>query len=92
MERKERKNRWNPFFSFLIRKPKLFHLHGIQSSHLTKHNLSVTVLNHIADFYIAISRQMEKYLVEIGIAKDSARYVREGHVLLAFSKMKENMI
>jgi len=66
-----------PLFSFLVKKPKIFHLHGIDID-LTRYHLNRVILKHMAGFYIAISRQIEKDLVELGIAKDKITYLPNG--------------
>lgn len=80
-----------PFFSFLIKKPKLFHIHGI-TWELKRFHLSRAILNHTADFHIAISRQIEKHLVELGIAKDKIIYLPNAVNTKLFSpiRKKEN--
>jgi len=76
-----------PFFSFLVKKPKLFHIHG----HVHRH-LYGAILSHIADFYISISRKIEKYLAELGIAKEKIIYLPNGVNTKLFSpiRKKEN--
>jgi glycosyltransferase involved in cell wall biosynthesis len=36
------------------------------------------MLEHVADFYISISRQMERYLAELGISSDRITYLPNG--------------
>jgi len=64
-----------PLFSFLIKKPKLLHLHGINTDHLRRYHLSRFILKNVADFYISISRQMKEDLVELGMARDKIIYL-----------------
>jgi len=56
-----------PLFSFFVSKPKVFHLHGLgwsKMSHLRK-----IILRHVADFYISLTRRMERDLAELGIPR-----------------------
>jgi len=64
-----------PFFSFLIKKPKILHLHGIDPDFLKRHHISRLLLKHIAHIYISISKQMTKELVTFGIPKSKIIYV-----------------
>ena len=58
-----------PLFSFFVKKPKIFHLHGIRASFFQRYHLSRLIFKHVTDFYICITRQMESDLIELGIAK-----------------------
>jgi glycosyltransferase involved in cell wall biosynthesis len=62
-----------PLFSFFVNKPKIFHLHGIRVDYFKRYYLSRLMLKHVTDFYICITRQMEKDLIELGI--DRSRIV-----------------
>lgn len=64
-----------PFFSFLMKKPKILHLHGIDSSFLKKHHISRFLLKRLANIYISISKQMTKELIALGIPKSKIIYV-----------------
>jgi glycosyltransferase involved in cell wall biosynthesis len=64
-----------PFFSFLIKKPKILHLHGINSSFLKRHHISRFLLKHLAHIYISISKQMTKELVALGIPESKIIYL-----------------
>jgi len=83
-----------PLFSFLVKKPKIFHLHGIDID-LRRYYLSRIILKHVSDFYISISRQREKDLVELGIAKDKIIYLPNGVNTKLFSpigKKEDNLL
>ena len=56
-----------PFFSLLVRTPKIFHLHGLDVNFYKRYHLSRIILKHAANLYISISRQMERDLAELGI-------------------------
>jgi len=81
-----------PLFSILVKKPKLFHIHGGITWEIKRSHLSKAILNHIADFYISISRKMEKDLLEQGIAKHKITYLPNGVNTKLFSpiRKKEN--
>jgi len=64
-----------PLFSFFVRKPKIFHLHGIDVNFLKKYHLNRVILKHVADYYISITRQMERDLVELGISRSRIMYL-----------------
>jgi glycosyltransferase involved in cell wall biosynthesis len=64
-----------PLFSFFVRKPKIFHLHGIDVDFLKKYHLNRVILKHVADYYISITRQMERDLVELGISRSRIMYL-----------------
>ncbi len=64
-----------PLFSFFVRKPKIFHLHGIDIEFLKRYQLNRIVLKHVADLYISITRQMERDLAELGIPQNRIIYL-----------------
>jgi len=60
------------FFSFFVRKPKIFHLHG------GTFNYNALMLKRLANLYICITKEMEKRLVARGIAKSKIAYLPNG--------------
>jgi glycosyltransferase involved in cell wall biosynthesis len=64
-----------PLFSFPARKPKIFHLHGINLLDLKKYHLSRFILKHVADLYIAITKQMRNDLTDLGIPREKIAYL-----------------
>lgn len=64
-----------PLFSFLVKKPKIIHLHGIDYNFLRKQHISRVLLKHLAHLYIAISKQMKKDLVTLGIPETKILYL-----------------
>jgi len=64
-----------PLFSFYVRKPKILHLHGLDRNFLERHHIQRFILKHIADLYIAISKQMKKDLVALGVPKEKIVYL-----------------
>jgi glycosyltransferase involved in cell wall biosynthesis len=67
-----------PLFSFLVRKHKIFHVHGFDVNFYKRYHLSRVILKHVADLYISLSHHMEKDLVELGIAKDKIKCLPNG--------------
>lgn len=67
-----------PLFSFLVRKRKIFQLHGLDVNFYKRYHLSRIILKHVADLYISISSRMEKDLVELGIARNKIIYLPNG--------------
>jgi len=64
-----------PFFSFLVKKPKVLHLHGIHIDFFKRYHLSRIIFKHVADYYITITRQMEKDLAKLGITTNRIIYL-----------------
>jgi len=64
-----------PLFSFFVRKPKILHLHGIDVNYYRRYYLSRLLLKHVADYYISISRQMKKDLIELGFHIERIEYL-----------------
>lgn len=64
-----------PFFSYLIKRPKMLHFHGIDPNFLKRHLLSRFLLEHLAHIYISISKQMKEELVALGIPQSKIIYV-----------------
>jgi len=64
-----------PFFSFLVKKPKVLHLHGIHIDFFKRYHLSRIIFKHVADYYITITRQMEKDLTKLGITTNRIIYL-----------------
>jgi len=64
-----------PFFSYLIKKPKILHLHGINYTFIKRHHISRFLLKHSVHVYISISRRMTKELVNLGIPKNKIIYL-----------------
>jgi glycosyltransferase involved in cell wall biosynthesis len=64
-----------PFFSFLIRKPKMLHLHGINYNFVKRHHISRFLLKHLVHIYISISKRMTEELANLGIPKSNILYL-----------------
>ena len=67
-----------PLFSFFVKKPKIFHLHGIDANYYKRYYLSRLILKHVADLYISISKEMKKHLVKLDIPKNKIVYLPNG--------------
>jgi len=67
-----------PFFSYLVRKPKMLHLHGINYNFIKRHHISRFLLKHLVHMYISISRQMTKELMDLGVSKNKIVYLPNG--------------
>jgi glycosyltransferase involved in cell wall biosynthesis len=84
-----------PLFSFFVRKPKIFHLHGIDVNFLKRYHLSRVILKHVADYYISISRQIERNLLELGISRDRILYLPNavnGELFRPHGEKEDNLI
>jgi len=77
-----------PLFSFLVRKPKIFHLHGFSIDFYKRYFLSRLMFKHVADVYISISHLMVKKLVELGIPQNKIRYLPNGVDIKLFHPIK----
>lgn len=78
-----------PFFSYTLKKPKIFHLHGFSIDFYKRYFLSRLIFKHIADVYISISQSMLKELAELGIPKNKIRYLPNGVDIELFHAIKE---
>ena len=67
-----------PFFAYTINKPKIFHSHGFLIGFYKKYFLSRYILKNIAHLYIAISKQMQKEFIELGIIPEKIVYLPNG--------------
>ena len=63
-----------PLFSYFIKKPKILHLHGIDVDYYKRYHLVRFILNHAADLYLSITKQMKKELIRLGIPEDKIVY------------------
>jgi len=58
-----------PMFSFLIKKPKILHLHGIHVDFIKRYRLHRMIFKRVSDYYIAITKEMKNDLIKLGISK-----------------------
>lgn len=66
-----------PLFSYFVKKPKIYHLHGI-SDFYERYFLSRWILKNVADLYIPISKLLEKELLKLGIPEHKIRRLPNG--------------
>jgi len=78
-----------PLFSFFVKKPKLFHLHGINVDFHKNYRIPMNILRNIADYYISISRKMERDLMELGIPRNKIAYLPNSVDTQVFSPVGE---
>ena len=64
-----------PLFSLLVKKPKILHLHGISVDYFKRYFLSRIIFKQVANYYIAITKQMVRDLTELGIATNRIIYL-----------------
>ena len=64
-----------PLFSFFVKKPKILHLHGIHIDFFKRYRLSRIIFKQVADYYITITKQMERDLTELGITTNRIIYL-----------------
>jgi glycosyltransferase involved in cell wall biosynthesis len=78
-----------PLFSSHIKKPKILHLHGLDTNLLERYHIIRFILKHVADLYIAISKQMRKDLTDLGIPEEKIAYLPNGVDVNSFCPKKE---
>lgn len=64
-----------PLFAYTLKKPKIFQSHGFLLNFYKRYFLSRFILKNIAHLYIAITEQMWKEFIELGINKDKVIYL-----------------
>jgi len=67
-----------PIFSFMIRRPKIIHSHGIDVEFLKRYHLNRLLLKHAANYYISITKKMRKELIQIGFPAERIIYLPNG--------------
>jgi glycosyltransferase involved in cell wall biosynthesis len=78
-----------PLFSFFVKKPKIFHLHGINVDFFKRYHLSRIIFKQVADYYITITRQMGRDLTELGITANRIIYLPNAINTRVFCPKKE---
>lgn len=78
-----------PLFSFHIKKPKILHLHGLDTNFFKRYGISRFIFKHVADLYIAISKQMRKDLTDLGIPEEKIVHLPNGVDVNSFCPKKE---
>jgi glycosyltransferase involved in cell wall biosynthesis len=62
-----------PFFSLLVKKPKILQPHEVFFSRFRKYGLTKSIYNHAADLYLAIGEQVKTELLELGVPEGKIR-------------------
>lgn len=84
-----------PFFSYGIKKPKLFQLHGFSSELYRRYFINRLILRNIADMYLCLTKCMKEELIEIGIPEEKIKILPNGIDTDSFyplGKKEENLI
>lgn len=64
-----------PLFSFLIKKPKILHLHGINVDFIKRYHIYRMMFKHVTTYYIAITKEMKDNLTKLGICQSRIFYL-----------------
>jgi len=67
-----------PLFSFLVKKPKIFHVHGIDPDFQRRYRIPQLILKSTADYYISLTRRMKEELVGLGIPRNRVIHLPNG--------------
>ena len=78
-----------PFFSHTVKKPKIFHSHGISFDFYKRYFLSRLILNHIANRYICLTKLMKREMIELGLTKDKITVLPNGVDMKLFRPAEE---
>jgi len=54
-----------PFFSLLIKKPKILHLHGINVDFIKRYHIYRMMFKCVVNYYIAITKEMKDDLIKL---------------------------
>jgi len=80
-----------PLFSYSVKKPKIFHLHGFHFDFYRRNFLIRYMFKNVADVYVPIARTLEKDLVELGIPENKIRRLPNGVDVKKFHPSKEKI-
>jgi glycosyltransferase involved in cell wall biosynthesis len=64
-----------PLFSFLIKKPKILHLHGIRVDFMERYHIYRMMFKHVTNYYISITKEMKNDLIKLGICHSRIFYL-----------------
>jgi len=78
-----------PLFSYFSKKPKIFHLHGLNVDFSKRYFLNRFILKRVADLYICLSKLMEKDLAQLGIPEKKIRCLPNGVDVKIFRPLRE---
>jgi glycosyltransferase involved in cell wall biosynthesis len=59
-----------PLFSYFVKKPKLFHLHGFTVDFYKRNFIGRQIFKNVTDKYISLSKDVEENLIRLGISKE----------------------
>lgn len=80
-----------PLFSFLVKKPKILHIHGIDADYFRRYHLSRFLLKNLADLYIALTEHMKNQLITLGVPQKKIRVLPNAVDIETF-RFSENKI
>lgn len=83
-----------PFFSFGVKKPKIFHLHGLSAEFYRRYYISRLILKNIAHIYICLTSQMKSELITLGIPEDKIEILPNGvdtNIFYPLGEKEENL-
>ena len=67
-----------PLFSFGVKKPKIFHCHGLSQEFYKRYFISRLILKNAAHIYICLTNTMKKELIDVGIPGNKVRVLPNG--------------
>ena len=84
-----------PLFSCMIRKPKLFHFHGLSWEFCRRNPMSKLILKNIAHLYICLTNHMKKGIIKLGMPEEKIRILPNGvdaEFFYPAGKKEENLV
>jgi glycosyltransferase involved in cell wall biosynthesis len=67
-----------PLFSYAVKKPKIFHFHGLSPEFYKRYFISRLILKNVAHIYICLTNSMKKELTKLGIPEEKIRILPNG--------------
>jgi len=80
-----------PLFSYTVKKPKIFHSHGLSLDFYKRYFLSRLILKNIANLYIAVSKDTQRKFIDLGIPKNKIRLLPNGVDTKTFRPSKKKI-
>jgi glycosyltransferase involved in cell wall biosynthesis len=84
-----------PLFSCGVKKPKIFHFHGLSSDFYKKYFISRLILKNIAHTYICLTNSMKKEIISLGIPEEKVKILPNGvdtNLFYPLGEKNENLI
>jgi glycosyltransferase involved in cell wall biosynthesis len=84
-----------PFFSYLIRKPKVLHLHKVCLEYFKRYHLSRMIFKTVADKYICLTKEMKAQLIKLGFPETKLVHLPNSvdiHSLFPQGEKEENLL